>query len=363
MHTQKHVDEKPSTKRERGDDFTARKEVTPKPPPIPSARGYFHEITEISNLKRLWSKVRQSRSLQPRFIKFNERLLDYLVLIQARLRDGSFEFGPYQYFMVREKKMRSIANAPLKDRIVHWMLYEHLLAQWQRRFISHTFGNLPGRGTHLAVHQLADWARKPTLTHALQLDMSKYFSSIHHSHLRGFLLRREGNTQIRSLLEAVIDSFVSGPEFDHLFPEKSIYRQTADKGMPLGNLTSQIFANIYLNEFDHWMKESLRVPYYIRYVDDLLVLGESSKQLQVIQTAVVAKLVSYGLITNPNKSAIRRISAGVPFLGYIVWPNHISAGKYARNRYGKLLRGMEGKDKSSAVASYRGIFKHTGATR
>lgn len=289
--------------------------------------------------------------------------MHHLATIQDRLRQGHFEFGPYQFFMIQEKKMRSIANAPLKDRIVHWLLYEHLLQHWYRRFIHDSFGNLPGRGTHAAVNRLASWTRKPALTYALQIDIAKFFSSLNHDYMKRVVLEREGDHHIKQLLIDLVDSYQSGPEFDHLFSEDSPYRMTVAKGMPVGSLTSQILPNIYLNEFDHWVKETLRVKHYIRYVDDMVFLGASPLELKIIKEAVIEKLLQIGLTINPKKIAIRKIENGIPFLGFLVWPNHISAGTIVRKRFSKLIRKHDGVDKQKSFSAYHGIFKHTGATR
>lgn len=331
--------------------------------PEPSQRGYFQRLTELDQLLRMWFNVRNAQSTMARYVRFNENRLKNLQIIQQRLRSDTFEFGPYQYFIVKEKTRRSIANAPLKDRAPHWLLYEHLLRHWRRRFIHDTFGNLPGKGTHAAVRRLSDWARKPALTHALQIDISKYFSSMQHAYLKKVLLQREGNTHIRTLINAVIDSFVTSNESDHLFAPGSSYLQTPEKGIALGNLSSQILANIYLNEFDHWVKEVLRIKHYIRYVDDIVVLGSSAQELAHLQQRLAAKLAEIGLQIHPRKTKIRKIGCGIPFLGYIVWPNHISAGQRVRNQYARKLRRINGKDNTAMRASYAGIFKHTGATR
>lgn len=352
------------TKRQRSGNFTGkRKEAALKSSLHPSQKGYFHALTELDQLRRMWLKVRNARSTRPRYVRFNENQLKNLQIIQYRLRTDTFEFGPYQYFVVQEKTRRSIANAPLKDRPPHWLLYEHLMAQWQRRFIHDCYGNLPGKGTHAAVRRLASWTRKPALTYALQIDIAKYFSSIQHSYLKKILFEREGNSHIRNLLDGLIDSFVTSDEFDHLFPKDSPYRKTKEKGIALGNLDSQIIANIYMNEIDHWFKETLRLKHYIRYVDDMIILGSSVEELTQLQTLIENQLAAIGLSVNPKKTKIRKITQGIPFLGYIVWPNHISAGKRVRRQYAKKLRRMDGTDSSATRASYNGIFKHTGATR
>lgn len=326
-------------------------------------KNYFPQLTELANLQYFWFKVHQSRSVKPRYIKFNEKLMEHLTIIQSRLRNDCFEFGPYQFFIIREKKMRSIANAPLKDRVVHWLIYEHLKKHWMRRFIFDTYGNLPGRGTHAAIKRLASWARKPKLAYALQIDIAKYFCSINHNYLKDTLLKYEGDQHIRQLLINIIESFQTGQEFDHLFAKESPYLKTIEKGMPLGNLTSQFFANIYLNEFDHWVKETLHIKYYIRYVDDMIFLDKTPSELKVIREKVLTKLLEFGLTVNPKKIAIRKIENGIPFLGYIIWINHISTGSYVRKRFSKTLRGSIGKNNKTSIASYNGIFKHTGSTR
>jgi len=360
---QKQVFGQPEASRQRGGNFVQGAASKPTFSLSTSEKGYFFQLTELSNLYRLWFKVKKSRSIGLRSVRFNERLMDYLAKIQHQLRAGYFEFGPYQFFTIREKKMRLVANAPLKDKIVHWLLYEHLLQHWQRRFIYDTYGNLPGKGTHAAIRRVACWARKPRLQYALQIDISKYFHSISHSYLKRVLLEREGDQSIRHLLISLVDSYQAGPEFDHLFEEDTPYRKTKEKGMPLGNLTSQLFANIYLNEFDHWVKEVLREKYYARYVDDLIFLGGTAAELNALKEKVVEKLKSIGLTVNPKKIAIRRIDRGIPFLGYVVWKNHISSGSRVRKRFSRCLRLLEGTNIKPSIDSYRGFFKHTGATR
>lgn len=366
---QKHAPGKPGATRRRGGNSvrgTASKSTSRRNQiriPRPSEKRYFHQLTELASLRQFWRQVRQSRSLRPRIVKFNERLMRNLAVIQGRLRAGHFEFGPYQFFKVREKKMRSITNAPLKDRVAHWLLYEHLMRHWQRRFIHDSYGNLPGRGTHAAVKRVAHWARKPSVVYALQIDISKYYPSILHAELLRVVLAREGDQHIRQMLVDLVESYRTGVEFDHLFPEDSTYRQTTEKGLPPGSLTSQILANIYFNEFDHWVKEVLRVRHYVRYVDDLIFLGSTPEELKIVKDAVLRQLMKLGLTVNPKKIAIRKIENGIPFLGYVIWKNHISAGAYVRRRFGKALRRHEGIDMSRAFDSYRGIFKYTGATR
>lgn len=297
--------------------------------------------------------------------RFAEDPLRYLALIQQRLRERSYAFGPYRSFTVVEKKHRLVIDAPMKDRVVHWMLYDYLLPIWQPRFIHDTYGNLPGRGTHAAVKRLAEFMRRPENTWALQLDISKYFHAVPHARLKARLLRYIGDEDVRRLICSLIDSYRTDGRFDDLFAPGSSYRQTPAKGMPIGNLTSQLAANIYLNDFDHWIKECLRLRHYIRYVDDIVVLGRSREALLDVAEQMIDRLEAEGLTVHPRKVRLAPTRAGVPFLGYVVWPQHVSAGQYLRRRYHQRLRQHEhgGRDRTEAIRSYRAALSHTGATR
>jgi RNA-directed DNA polymerase len=330
-----------------------------------AAAAGFGQLTSLDNLFACWQKARLNKGKRERIQRFSADALHYLSLIQDRLRAGTFQFGPYKGFTVREKKFRDVIDAPMKDRIVHWMIYRVLLPIWQPRFIHDTYGNLPGRGTHAAVRRLADFARQPSNQWVLQLDVSKYFYAIQHAQIKAQALRYIDDYRLRLLIINLIDSFRTGPKYDDLFPAGSMYRKTAAKGMPIGNLPSQLFANIYLNDFDHWIKETLRRLCYIRYVDDMAILGTSAEELHQLADLIVARLGEDGLAINPRKMRIAPVRAGVPFLGYVVWPNHISAGQYLRRRYHHCLRQHEAghQDRTEALRSYSAALAYTGHHR
>lgn len=334
-----------------------------------AAAGYgkestFFDLTSLANLYQCWLKAKKNKSKSLRVQRFGDDPLRYLVTIQKRLRDREYSFGPYKSFTVREKKFRHVVDAPMKDRIVHWMLYDYLLPIWQPRFIQDTYGNLPGRGTHAAVNRLAQFCRGTGSKWVLQLDISKYFYSVNHAVLKSRALRFIGDHDLRVLMVALIDSFRTDSQYDDLFPADGMYRMTAAKGMPIGNLSSQLFANIFLSDFDHWAKEELRIKRYIRYVDDMVILADSKDELVAIRDLIVQKLAIDGLTIHPKKIRLAPTSAGIPFLGYVTWPNHISAGKYVRGRYLHRLRQHEqqGYDKTEALAAYAAMFSHTGST-
>ncbi len=325
----------------------------------------FQQLTSLANLFNCWLKASRNKGGRERIQRFASDPLQYLCFIQERLRARSYAFGPYKVFTVREKKRRDVVDAPMKDRIVHWMLYRYMLPIWQPRFVADTFGNLPGRGTHAAVTRLAQFCRAEGELWALQIDISKYFYAIPHAPLKVRVLRHVGDHDVRQLLLSLIDSFRTDDRYDALFAAESSYRLTAAKGMPIGNLSSQLFANIYLDEFDHWVKESLRIPRYLRYVDDLVVVDADRQRLAAIADLLSKRLAADGLTVHPHKLRLQRVSAGVPWLGYVVWPNHVSAGAHLRTRYHRCLRQHEnaGIDRTEALLSYRAALAHTGVTR
>ncbi|MGN6094500.1 MAG: reverse transcriptase domain-containing protein, partial [Luteibacter jiangsuensis] len=254
----------------------------------------FIRLTSLGNLWSCWEKAKKNKSRCARIQRFGEDPLRHLVTIQERLRSRTYSFGPYKVFTVQEKKFRHVVDAPMKDRIVHWMLYRHLLPIWMPRFIHDTYGNLPGRGTHAAVRRLSEFCRTQDARWVLQLDISKYFYSVHHDLLKALALRYVGDHELRRLIVSLVDSFQTDDRFDDLFAPDSPYRRTLAKGMPIGNLSSQLFANVFLNDFDHWVKEALRVRRYIRYVDDIVVLGDSSDELRAIGEQIVDRLGTDG---------------------------------------------------------------------
>lgn len=321
-------------------------------------------MTALASLFAHWRLAKRNKPTSLRVQRFGDDPLRYLLKIQDRLRSRSFVFGPYRTFTVCEKKFRHVVDAPMKDRIVHWMLYQYLLPIWMPRFIHDTYGNLPGRGTHAAVRRLAQFARAPRNTWALQVDISKYFYSVNHSLLKARILRYVGDQDVRTLLVDLVDSFQTDEQYDGLFHPESMYRRTRGKGMPIGNLTSQLFANIFLNDFDHWVKEVLQVRAYIRYVDDIVILGSTRAELEQISGQLVARLAAEGLTLHPKKIRLAPTAGGIPFLGYVIWPAHVSIGSYGKGRYHRALRqhAAGAFDRSESIQSYLAMLAHTGSS-
>ena len=318
----------------------------------------FHELTALRNLFECWLEASRNKGGRERIQRFASDPLTYLCTIQDRLRARRCTFGPYRTFTVREKKHRDVVDAPMKDRIVHWMLYRYLLPIWQPRFVADTFGNLPGRGTHAAIARLADFCRDAGELWALQLDISKYFYAVPHARLKERVLRHVGDHQVRALILDLIDSFRTDDRYDALFPDDSAYRSTAAKGMPIGNLSSQLFANIFLDPFDHWVKESLRIRRYLRYVDDLVMLHESPAQLNAWRAAIDAFLRDrLGIQLNPVKTVLQPLERGLDFAGQVIRPHHSTMRRRTLNSALDRLQRIPEEDIAAAANSYLGLAR------
>lgn len=287
---------------------------------------------------------------------FSLNRIENLLDIENQLLNNKYKFGPYKTFMLYDNKRRFIVSSPFKDRIVHWILYRYLEKIYNKKFISDSFGNITGKGTLKGVQRAKKMIQKQNTKYVLKIDFSKYFYSIHHSVLKNILSKKVKDEFILSILSSLIDSYKTGGIFDYIFPQESVYFETPNKGIPIGSLTSQIFANIYLNELDHYVKDYLQIKNYIRYVDDIVIFAQNKKELWDIYN----KIESYcnqrlKLIINPRKVAIFPINKGLDFLGYRIFKYKTLPRKRTQT---KIRRAIKFNDKS-ILTSYNGILLYS----
>ena len=267
-------------------------------------------------------------------LAFEQDLECNLVGLHEDLCAGTYDIGPSICFVITRPKPREVWAAQFRDRIVHHLLYNHVGARFERAFIADSCACIPGRGTLYAVRRLEaklrsitqSWSR-PALY--LKLDLANFFVSIDKPTLRDLLARRIPEPWWRALAEAVLfhdpRAFAilqSPPEKMALIPpHKRLANQTADRGLPIGNLSSQFFANVYLDEIDQFCKHRLRVRHYIRYVDDFILLDESPQQLNAWRGEIEEFLwIRLGLSLNPRKTILQPIERGIDFVGQIIKP-------------------------------------------
>lgn len=280
----------------------------------------------------------------------------------AELNTKTYKHQAYSTFHVYDPKFRVINKAEVRDRVVHHLIYKYLEPIFQPSFIYHSYSCQEGKGIHMALKELFIGLRKASKNYTrqvwtLKLDIKKFFDSIDHEVLLALLFKKIVDPDIRNLLGEIVRSF-SSPQGQGI-------------GLPIGNLTSQIFANIYLSELDYFAKHNLKEKYYYRYADDFLFIDPDKAHLQKIEMEV-ADFVSnrLHLTVHPKKIVYRKFSEGIDFVGYVLLPHYsVLRTKTKRRMFkkvGKILdqlnEGATSEDlATSAIQSYLGLLKHCSA--
>lgn len=264
---------------------------------------------------------------------------------------------------------------PFKDRVVQWAIYRVLNPIFDKTFIHHSYGCRVGKGTHAAVAKLQYWlkivSKKPGKWYYLKLDIAKYFYRVDHEILLNILKDKLKDQEVINLLATIINSEETKfglPSTANL--ETDI--RVSDKGMPIGNLTSQMFANIYLNELDQYAKHELKLHYYVRYMDDIIILQQEKAQLHHVKYAIEEFLLTRLKLNLNNKTAIRPISLGIHFVGHQVWNTHKKIHKPTALKIKRRLVKIAGRYNKgfitldafkASLASYMGMLKHANCDR
>lgn len=272
-----------------------------------------------------------------------EFLLDWeheLVALHEELSTGEYRLGAYRYFDIYEPKLRRVAAAPMRDRVVHHAIVRVIQPIFEKRFIEDSFASRPGKGTHAAMRRARQFAQQ--YHYALKCDVRKYFPSIDHEVLKGLLARVIGDGKLLELIARILDSHHDG--IDHEWPIGGdlFDVQVRKRGLPIGNLTSQFFANVYLNPLDHFVKHELRVKGYVRYLDDFVLFGDDRAELKRQGERVQDKLAELRLTMHPDKYRLLQTRLGVDFAGYVVFANgrirvRTSTVRRFQRRYKQML--------------------------
>ena len=251
-------------------------------------------------------------------------LLDWelhVIQLQRELQAGVYQPGLYRTFLVHEPKQRHISAAPFRDRVVHHALTQILEPIFEKRFAAQSYACRIGFGTHKAI--LA--TRRAVAAHpfVLQCDIRKYFPSIDHGILKAQLARVIKCTPTLALAALIIDSSNPQTPVEVYFPGDNLFTPfERRRGIPLGNQTSQFFANVYLNDLDQFVLRELRPRAYCRYVDDFLLFHEDKSFLADARQRVESRLAELRLLLHPGKSRVYRCADGVTFLGWRLFPDH-----------------------------------------
>ncbi len=305
----------------------------------------FKEIISTENLLEAWTEFIKGKRTKQDVLEFKEHLIDRVHSLHDELISKTYRHGPYIPFNISDPKPRNIHKAAVRDRLLHHAIHRKLYPFFDRTFIFDSYSCRKDKGTHKALARFTEFGRKVSRNNTktcwvLKCDIRKFFASVDHDVLRGFLETYIPHKDVLWLLRNIIESFEIQPHV----------------GLPLGNLTSQLFVNIYMNEFDHFVKHTLKARYYIRYADDFVIFSQDRKSLETVLLKMKIFLhEKLKLEMHPNKVSIKTIAAGVDFLGWVHFPQHTVLRTVSKRR---MLRRIIESPKEDTVQSYRGQLQH-----
>lgn len=292
---------------------------------------------------RAYLRARKCKRFRGEILEFGFSAEDELLRLSKELTFGTYRHGGYRSFILTDSKKRTIEVAPFRDRVVHHAVVEAIEPTFEQSFIGDSYACRKGKGTHAAVRRTRTFMRRATHNftrpaYFIQCDIAKYFSSVDHEVLFSLIRKRVGDERVLRVVSEIIQSKSGG------------------KGIPIGNLTSQLFANIYLNELDHFAKERLRAHFYVRYMDDFLIFHESPCVLAEWRVKIREFLSErLRLALNKKRSGIQPANR-IDFLGYVLFPHHTFLRKSSVKRITqKMKRGAYSHD---SAAAWNGYMKH-----
>jgi len=347
----------------------------------------FEDIISLENLLEAWKEFLNGKRNKKDVQEFSLRLMDNIFSLHSDLINHTYKHGGYQAFKINDPKPRDIHKATVRDRLLHHAIYRILYPFFDRVFIADSYSCRLGKGTHKAINKFRSFTWKASKNNTktcwvLKCDIRKFFANIDHKILVKILEEYIPDENIINLLKNVIDSFTSSPvslsshpllpsfakASEGLVSPSGRGRDVGSIGLPLGNLTSQLFVNIYMNKFDQFVKHELKVRCYIRYADDFVILSDDKKWLEG-QIALIREFLrqELKLELHPDKIFIKTVASGVDFLGLVNFPDYRTLRTKTRrrmfkkigNKYDNLQGGLMSEQSfRQSLQSYLGMLKH-----
>lgn len=319
--------------------------------------GLFLHCVSVSNLLEAWNEFKRSKRKKYDVADFELHLEDCIFRLHRELKTKKYIHDPYLDFYICDPKRRHIHKATVRDRVLHQAIFRVLYPIFDKHFIHDSYSSRNNKGTHAGVERLVSACRKETdnwrnTAYALKCDVRKFFDSIDHKILRDLTIKKVSEPDMMWLIDIILMSF----------------EKEKGKALPLGNVTSQLFANVYLNELDQFAKHILGAKHYFRYCDDFIIVHKDRRFLEntipKIQAFLKEKLL---LELHPRKVEIRKIGQGIDFLGYVSLPYFEVVRTNTRRR---ILRKVKYAQKElqkekisnetfkSIIISYQGVLSH-----
>jgi len=304
----------------------------------------YEVIISLENLFSAWEEFLKGKRKRKDVQEFSENLSSNIYNLHLDLVNLTYTHGTYQAFNISDPKPRNIHKATVRDRLLHHAIYRILYPYFDKKFIFDSYSCRLKKGTHKAINQFRKYYWKVSKNNTKQCwvlkgDIKKFFASIDHGVLLQILKKHISDQDTIWLLERIIYSFET----------------VSNKGLPLGNLTSQLFVNIYMNEFDQFMKHKMKVKYYIRYADDFVILSPDKDAL-IINVRYIVHFLSHRLklTLHPNKVFIKTFSSGIDFLGWIHFSDHRVLRMTTKRR---MIKNLSRNSSEESLVSYLGMLR------
>jgi RNA-directed DNA polymerase len=283
----------------------------------------LEEIADLKNLYEAFYKAQKGKVSKHYVYAYNKQLQQNLQWLQQQLISGAVETGRYHTFTIYDPKKRLICATPFSQRVLHHALMNLCHASFEKRQIATSFASRPGKGTYSALDKAREYNRR--YRWFLKLDVRKYFESIDHSILKQQLCRMFKDKSVLLIFDKIIDS----------------YSTAAGKSLPIGNLTSQYFANHYLSVADYYVKQRLRIPAYVRYMDDM-VLWHHDKEVLLEIGYRFQDYLARELLLQLKPFCLNESRKGLPFLGYLLFPKSVRLARRSKKRFIQKSRLYDG---------------------
>lgn len=297
----------------------------------------YQKVCSTENLILAFNKARKGKSKKDYVIAFGSNLSEKIKRLQFELKSKTYKPMPLRKFIIRDPKTRTIHSSIFRDRIVHHAIINILEPIFDKTFIYDSFASRNRKGTHNAVIRFKSFVRKVSGNGSLikkpfnknsvkgfvlKADIRHYFDTMDHEVLIGIIKKKVKDEDLIWLIRVILDNFETSE---------------CGKGLPLGNYTSQFFANVYLNELDYFVKHILKAKYYIRYVDDFVILHKNRKRLEYFIKKIKNYLPCLKIELHPDKTGIQALRNGIIFLGYRIFYYHTLLSKRNKKHFIKIF--------------------------